>query len=77
VVDVTTVQESDRETVAMRGLVERLTVDGGYPLDEVDAAVARAVRRFAEAPIREFVPLLVERLVRDELRHLTPDEGGP
>jgi len=36
---------------------------------EVRAVVARVTRRFAQARIREYIPLLVERISRDELDH--------
>ena len=34
---------------------------------EVQSTVDRALRRFATARIRDYVPLLVERIARDEL----------
>jgi hypothetical protein len=67
VVDVTTVSEPDREQVAIRQLRERLVAGRRHTDGEIDAAVARAVAHFARAPIRDYVPLLVERLVRDDL----------
>ena len=36
---------------------------------EVEGVVARVTRGFATARIRAFVPLLVERISRDELNH--------
>jgi hypothetical protein len=36
---------------------------------EVRGVVDRVARRFAHARIRDFVPLLVERISRDELAH--------
>ena len=35
--------------------------------DRVASAISRAHARFAQSPIRDFVPLLVERRARDEL----------
>ena len=41
--------------------------------ERTGADVARVVnavaRRFATVPIRDFIPLLVERIARDELNH--------
>ena len=36
---------------------------------DVSGVVDRATRRFATARIREYIPLLVERISRDELNH--------
>jgi len=36
---------------------------------DVTGIVDRATRRFASARIRDYVPLLVERIARDELNH--------
>lgn len=60
---------AERESAALRQLRERLVAGGAYESSEVDAAVGRAVARLAGAPIREFVPVLVERLTTDDLRH--------
>jgi len=61
-------QPADRGTLALlRGRLAR-TYDR-TPAEQVNAAV----------PIRDFVPLLVERLVRDDLGRPTPPwpEDGP
>lgn len=58
----------ERELIAIRRLRERLTVDLGYATGDVDAALDRAMIGFADARIREFIPLLVARLVLDELK---------
>lgn len=52
----------------MAKLEERLT--GTYadlPPDRISAAVQAALARFEQSPIRDFVPLLVERRARAEL----------
>lgn len=36
---------------------------------DVDSVVQTTARRFATARIRDFIPLLVERMSRDELNH--------
>ncbi len=56
------------DELAIRRLRDRLAQVNGHSADVIDEAVRRAVERFSEVRIREFVPLLVERLVRDELR---------
>lgn len=63
----TKVSEPDRELVAIRQLRERLVAGRRHTDGEIDAAVARAVQQFARAPIRDYVPLLIERIVRDDL----------
>lgn len=40
------------------------------PADQVSRAVQAAQARFAQSPIRDFVPLLVERHARDQLAHV-------
>ena len=42
------------------------------PPETVDAVVARYYREYDGCPIREFVPLLVERQVRDHLSGSIP-----
>jgi microcompartment protein CcmL/EutN len=63
----TTAIEDQRELTAIRQLRERLIAVGG-DVSAVNAAVDRAIRHFATAPVRAFVPLLVERRARDELK---------
>ncbi len=65
-----TPDHGEREATAIRRLRERLVANDSYASEEVNAAVDRAVRVFAGAPVREFVPLLVERLAVDDLRRL-------
>jgi hypothetical protein len=56
------------EQVALARLEERLTgIYAGLPADRVSAAVQDARARFDQSPIRDFVPLLVERRVRAQL----------
>jgi hypothetical protein len=56
------------EQVALARLEERLTgIYAGLPADRVSAAVQDAHARFDQSPIRDFVPLLVERRVRAQL----------
>ncbi|WP_328980061.1 three-helix bundle dimerization domain-containing protein [Streptomyces canus] len=55
-----------REDEAIRGIVERLT--GAFSATrspaEVQSAVAKAHASFADRPVREFIPVLVERQAR-------------
>ncbi|MGV0813096.1 hypothetical protein ABQF34_14135 [Mycolicibacterium boenickei] len=60
------------EDVKMAEVVTRL--GAAYPetpADDVAGCVRRAQERFQSSPIREFVPLLVERRVRAELARPT------
>ncbi|MFF8352835.1 three-helix bundle dimerization domain-containing protein [Streptomyces chartreusis] len=55
-----------REDEAIRGVVERLTdvFSATRSPAEVEAAVAKAHASFTGRPVREFVPVLVERKAR-------------
>ncbi|MGI8334763.1 three-helix bundle dimerization domain-containing protein [Actinomadura scrupuli] len=59
-----------KETQALALLRDRLikTFDQ-IPADQVNAVIDQELIRFESAPVRDFVPLLVERLARDGLRH--------
>jgi hypothetical protein len=63
------------ESAALDRLCERLTMGGGFAAGDVDAAVERAVKQFAGAPIRDFVPMLVERLALADLKAATGRSG--
>ncbi|MFJ8636995.1 three-helix bundle dimerization domain-containing protein [Streptomyces sp. NPDC093568] len=58
--------DKEREAEAVRGVVERLTeaFSATRSPAEVEAAVAKAHASFASRPVREFVPVLVERKAR-------------
>jgi hypothetical protein len=64
------VADKAREDEAIRGVVERLTGAFGatHRPAEVEAVVAKALASFADRPVREFVPVLVERKARALLR---------
>ena len=57
------------ETKAIEHVVDELAADyrGTYDVDQVAAAVHTIHERFDGQPIRDFVPLLVERTAREEL----------
>ena len=62
-----------RELQAMTQVTDRLTESfADHSPDAVNRTVTSAHHRFDGSPIREFVPVLVERIARDELRHTTP-----
>ncbi|MFF4274219.1 three-helix bundle dimerization domain-containing protein [Streptomyces sp. NPDC001536] len=52
-----------RENEAIRGMVGRLTDDfsATHNPAEVESAVAEALASFTDRPVRDFVPVLVER----------------
>ena len=53
----------------MRHIRQRLIAAYGRSATvAVTTAMDREIARFADAPVREYVPLLVERLTRDDLR---------
>ena len=56
------------EELMMADVERRLTSKYAHlPPDQICAAVQNARARFAQSPIRDFVPLLVERHARAEL----------
>ncbi|MEV0298620.1 three-helix bundle dimerization domain-containing protein [Nocardia sp. NPDC050710] len=58
-----------REEQAMRRLTDSLleTYSDTHPAERVETVIGSARQRFAGRPVREFVPILVERIVRREL----------
>ncbi|MFD3843459.1 three-helix bundle dimerization domain-containing protein [Streptomyces sp. NPDC058642] len=58
--------DKTREDEAIRAVVERLTkaFSATHSPNEVEAAVAQALASFADRPVRDFVPVLVERQAR-------------
>ncbi|MFF3763963.1 three-helix bundle dimerization domain-containing protein [Streptomyces sp. NPDC001922] len=58
-----------REKEAIRAVVERLTEAYGTTRtpEEVEATVAEAYASFKDRPVRDFVPVLVERKARAAL----------
>ncbi|MFD8100388.1 three-helix bundle dimerization domain-containing protein [Nocardia fluminea] len=68
-----------REELAMRRMTESLVEDlsENVPVDQVTSAVGAAHHRFTGKPIREFVPILVERIVRRELADPDPTVRVP
>ena len=61
---------TDRSDLWIVALRIRL-VDLGYQADAVDAEIVKAMARFRTARISMFVPLLVERAVRQALDRVT------
>lgn len=66
-----------RERHALDHVTDRLSRSfaGRVSRSRVDATVNAIHHRFDGSPIREFVPVLVERMARDELRHTPPEHG--
>jgi hypothetical protein len=58
--------EKNREEDAIRGVLERLKITFGatHSAGEIETAVAKAHASFGERPVREFIPVLVERRAR-------------
>ncbi|MFX0578147.1 three-helix bundle dimerization domain-containing protein [Nocardia nepalensis] len=54
-----------REEQAIQRLTDRLVDD--YPAEQVESVVGTARQRFEGHPVREFVPILIERIARREL----------
>ncbi|NIK62224.1 three-helix bundle dimerization domain-containing protein [Kribbella shirazensis] len=71
-----------REEKAIESLISRLTetfADIHTP-EDIETAIRTARESFAGDPVRDYVPILIERIVRDELtpkpEPLTPDESA-
>ncbi|MFD9392093.1 three-helix bundle dimerization domain-containing protein [Streptomyces sp. NPDC060000] len=66
-----------REEDAIRAIVERLNnaFKASHSPAEVEAAVAKAHASFTDRPVREFVPVLVERQARSILNDHSADEA--
>lgn len=64
-----------RERQAMHEVTDRLTKAFGpaYSPEQVTQTVTTIHHRFDDKPIRDFVPVLVERLAREKLRAPTED----
>ena len=64
---------SRTEQSAMTDLIERLA--GQFPelsRDEIESAVHGRYEQFEDSRIRDFVPVLVERAVREDMRNGAP-----
>jgi hypothetical protein len=66
-----------RERHALDQVTDRLSRSFADRLSpaEVNEKVSSIHRRFDGRPIRDFVPVLVERIARDELGHSAPDRN--
>ncbi|MGH3243633.1 MAG: three-helix bundle dimerization domain-containing protein [Spirillospora sp.] len=62
----------EREEHVMRHVADRLihNLSGSYQPKQITQAIDAIYRRFEDRPVRDFVPVLVERLAREKL---TPD----
>ncbi|SUB09457.1 three-helix bundle dimerization domain-containing protein [Nocardia brasiliensis] len=70
------VADTVREEQAIRQMTERLVENfgGTYSAEHIEAVVGAGRRRFDGHPVRQFVPILVERFAR---RQLVPETGAP
>ena len=68
--ETTVTEHQGRENRAIGQVRERLQLKfSNRSRDDVAGAVDGAVKGFVSARIRDFVPILVERIARDELDH--------
>ena len=56
------------EDKALQALAERLVTRYHLPQDVIDAEIALSLADFSTSKVRDFVPVLVEREVREHLR---------
>ncbi len=68
-VDAARGEKAAREEKALRDVTDRLVEDYGeaHPAERVEAVVGAVRKRFEGHSVREFVPILVERIARREL----------
>ena len=61
---------ADREQTALEHIKDALREDvaGTHSPEEVERAVDEAVKKYDDAEVREFVPILAERDAREALR---------
>jgi hypothetical protein len=64
------------EAKALEHLAERLRHDSGLPAATIDSAITEALAEFAGRPIRDFIPILVEREVKDRLASMNSAARG-
>jgi uncharacterized protein YpuA (DUF1002 family) len=63
------IDEELREQVAVENVKHALASDfDDHPADEVEQVVEDVREQYADAPVRDFVPNLVERDARDRLK---------
>lgn len=63
------IDETLREQVAVEHVKQALASDfDDRPADEVEQVVEEVRERYSDAPVRDFVPSLVERDARDRLK---------
>jgi hypothetical protein len=60
------------ELAAIAKVRERLAAEWIGARQDIEAAVDRAVQCFAAAPIRTYIPVLVERWARADLQAMPP-----
>ncbi|MFR0359547.1 three-helix bundle dimerization domain-containing protein [Streptomyces sediminimaris] len=68
-----------REQDAIRAVVDRLinAFRATRSPAEIETAVAEAHQAFTDRPVRDFIPVLVERRARSVLGHQPPTANGP
>ncbi|MBF6166716.1 hypothetical protein IU486_18445 [Streptomyces gardneri] len=73
------VVDTVREEQAIRQMTERLVENytETYPPEHIESTVGAARQKFEGRPVRQFVPILVERLVRRELEKSPEAEVQP
>ncbi len=65
-------EKAENEDAAIDHVVDRLTSQfPSVPVEEIETRVTEVHASFDEAPVRDFVPVIVEHDVKDQLR----DEG--
>ncbi len=67
-------QQPDRESTALAHVASRLKAQFPHIApDEIEASVLAQQEQLAASRIRDFLPVLIERAVRDELNQRRPD----
>jgi hypothetical protein len=69
--------KAENEAAAVEHVVERLTdAFPSVPAKVVADTVTEIHDEFADAPVRDFVPVIVEHDAKDKLREIASDDQG-
>jgi hypothetical protein len=69
--------ETRSESAALARVAEQLTLDlDDIPAEEIEVALRAEQERFVNSPVRDFIPILVERSVRRRFAQQLMDPAG-
>jgi hypothetical protein len=72
-----TATTTTQESAALARVAEQLTLElDDIPAEEIEVALRAEQARFVNSPIRDFIPILVERSVRRRFARQLVDPAG-